>query len=115
MPGENGGVGKVGVCLDLNRHCIQTACRRHYDRAVGAYFADPEKGERLAGEIELLRCALERIDFGALRRDHEPLRGGFSGPVRLEPLAPSGFCILIGNAPVTVPCKERKTGPKDAG
>lgn len=75
---------------------------------VGAYFADPEKGERLAEEIELLRRALEGIDFGALRRDHEPLRGGFSGTVRLETVSPSGFRILIGDTPVGVPLKEGK-------
>lgn len=113
-PGKIGAFKEVGVRLDLRRHCIQTACRRHYNRAVGAYFSDPETGEGLAGKIELLRRALERIDFGALRQDHEPLRGGFSGAVRLEPQAPSGFRITIDGTTVPVPCKEGPTPAKDA-
>ena len=70
--------------LDLSRHCIQTACRRRYNQAVNAYFADPQKGEKQAEEIELLRQALEAVDFTALRRDHARLCGGYGGEVVLE-------------------------------
>lgn len=71
------------IRLDLTRFCIETACRRRHNRAIGAYFSDPPNGERLAQEIELLGRALEELDFGALRRDHRVLCGGRSGEILL--------------------------------
>lgn len=82
-PSEGGKKPSVTIRLDLTRHCIETACRRAHNRAIGAYFANPEHGEHLAQEIELLVRALEAFDFGALRRDHRQLCGGGSGEIFL--------------------------------
>ena len=82
---RKGGKGEIlKIRLDLNRHCVETACRRRYNRAISAYFADPQHGEHLAPEIDLLQHALKEIDFGALRRDHKALCGRHAG------------CVLLG-------------------
>ncbi|MBI9086549.1 MAG: hypothetical protein JEZ11_23330 [Desulfobacterales bacterium] len=82
-PRKDGEELALKIRLDLTRFCIETACRRRHNRAIGAYFSDPPNGERLAKEIELLGRALEEIDFGALRRDHQALCGGRSGEILL--------------------------------
>jgi len=65
----------VKLTLDLRRHCIETAIRRRYDRALGTYFKNETARPTLEKDIELLREALETLDFPALRGTHRPLAG----------------------------------------
>ena len=62
--------------LDLSKHCIQTEIKRLYNRSVSRYFRLKEEDPRLAAEIELLKAALETLDFHRLRSGHGELAGG---------------------------------------
>jgi len=62
--------------LDLSRHCIQTEIRRLYNRSVSRYFKLEKEDPQLAADIELLKNALETLDFPRLRSAHGALAGG---------------------------------------
>jgi hypothetical protein len=74
----------VELILDLKRHCIETAIRRRYDRALGAYFKEEDARCRLEKDIELLLEALETLDFSALRGTYRPLAGKTEAHVTLS-------------------------------
>jgi hypothetical protein len=74
----------VELILDLKRHCIETAIRRRYDQALGAYFKQEDARPRLEKDIELLLEALETLDFPALRGTYCPLAGKTEAPVTLS-------------------------------
>ena len=62
--------------LDLSKHCIQTEIKRLYNRNVSRYFKLKEEDLQLATELELLKAALENLDFPHLRSAHPVLAGG---------------------------------------
>ena len=74
----------VKLTLDLRRHCIETAIRQRYDKALGTYFKDENARPRLEQDIELLLEALETLDFPTLRGTHRPLAGQTETCVRLS-------------------------------
>lgn len=74
----------VKLTLDLRRHCIETAIRQRYNKALGTYFKDESARPRLEQNIELLLEALETLDFPALRGTHSPLAGQTDSQVMLS-------------------------------
>jgi hypothetical protein len=74
----------VELILDLRRHCIETAIRRRYDQALGAYFKDESARPQIENAIELLLEALETLDFPTLRGTYRPLAGKTETPVTLS-------------------------------
>jgi hypothetical protein len=67
----------MDIRLDLSRHCIETEIKRQYNKVVSAYFkADTKEKHRLESTIEVMRRALETLDFPHLRSQYPPLAGG---------------------------------------
>ncbi len=67
----------MDIRLDLSRHCIETEIKKQYDKAISAYFkAGMEEKCRLEMTIELIRRALETLNFSHLRTQYPPLAGG---------------------------------------
>ena len=62
--------------LDLSKHCIQTEIRRLYNRSISKYFKLEREDPQLAADIELLKMALEKLDFPYLRSKYPDLAGG---------------------------------------
>lgn len=88
------------IRLDLSRHCIETEMKRRRSRLVGRALKSMAFAESLAGEIELLRQALERFDFGLLRIRYPALAGGGTELVELEKDERGGPRIRINGKPV---------------
>jgi len=67
----------MDIQLNLTRHCIETEIKRQYNKAVSAYFkADRKEKHGLESIIEVMRRALEILDFSHLRTRYPPLAGG---------------------------------------
>lgn len=67
----------MDIRLDLSRHCIETEIKKQYNQAVSAYFkADAKEKHRLEPTIEVMRRALETLQFSHLRNQYPPLAGG---------------------------------------
>ena len=67
----------MDIQLNLTRHCTETEIKRQYNKAVSAYFkADTETRQRLEPTIEVMRRALETLNFPHLRTRYPPLAGG---------------------------------------
>ena len=61
--------------LDLSRHCIETEIRRLYNRSVSRYIKLKKEDPQLEADVELLKAALEGLDFPGLRSGHGELAG----------------------------------------
>ena len=79
------GVGRlpVKIRLDLSRHCIETEIKRLYNKSVSLYFKGRNSQQALEIRIDLLKNALERLDFAFLRSRHPILAGSGEGDVFL--------------------------------
>ena len=62
--------------LDLKSHCIETETKRLYNRSVSQYFLPGADKQRLEKRIEMLKNALETLDFSRLRATYPQLCGG---------------------------------------
>jgi len=67
--------------LDLSKHCIETEIRRLYNRSVSRYIKLKKIDPQLETDIELLKTALERLDFPNLRSGYGELAGRQGNPV----------------------------------
>ncbi len=61
--------------LDLNHHCIATEVKRRYNRALSRLLKGDGAGDDLEAEVELLKLALETLDFPAMRSRYPDLSG----------------------------------------
>jgi hypothetical protein len=61
--------------LDLSRHCIETEIRWLYNRSVSRYIKLKKEDPLLEADIELLKAALESLDFPGLRSGYGELAG----------------------------------------
>jgi len=94
------------VDLDLARHCIETAVRQRYEAAIRTYFQQPEERRHLDPAIELLRQALEKLDFPALRARHQALAGKSRNRVALGRDDQGRLTIIVDGQPlVDLPLK----------
>jgi DnaJ-class molecular chaperone len=67
----------MDIRLDLSRHCIETEIKKQYNKAVSAYFkAGMDEKRDLESTIEVVRRALEILNFSHLRTQYPPLAGG---------------------------------------
>jgi len=86
--------------LDLSKHCIETACRRHYNKVISDYFkAGREEKRQLTDTIEMLFQALETLYFSRLRARYPALAGGTNKNVILA-LANDDLIIAIDDKKV---------------
>jgi hypothetical protein len=88
------------ILLDLRRHCIETETKRLYNRKVARYFKRDENHARLEAEIELLKSALETLNFGRLRSIYPALAGKSDCSVAIKYDKQKNLVILIDNEPV---------------
>jgi hypothetical protein len=73
----------IKIPLDLSRHCIQTEISRLYSRMLALCLKSAEPGGDTEKKLELLKQALEKWDFPALRSNHIALAGGQDNTVAL--------------------------------
>ena len=67
----------MDIRLDLSMCCIETELRKQYNKAISAYFkAGMEEKRDLEQRIEMIRRALETLNFSQLRTNYAPLAGG---------------------------------------
>lgn len=90
------------IRLDLARRCIQTEIKRQYERSLAACLRSAEHAEALAGTLETLRLALERLDFPKLRAAHPALAGGCNHRVELGRDVHNRLRLLIDGDPFPV-------------
>ncbi len=70
--------------LSLKHHCIETEIKKQYNINLSEYFkhgSDPV--EEIEVRIEMLKEALETLDFGLLRSRYPALRGNSDASVAL--------------------------------
>lgn len=79
-------VNRMHISLNITRHCVGTEIKRQYNQLISNYFklTDPEATLQAEAAIELLKAALERLDFGLLRAAYPELRGGGKDEVFLS-------------------------------
>ncbi|MEE4609268.1 MAG: hypothetical protein V2L15_10305 [Desulfobacteraceae bacterium] len=65
---------RIDLCL--SRHCIQTAARRCYEKTLSQCLRAKSESGDLERRVDLLRQALETLDFGLLRSRWPELAGG---------------------------------------
>jgi len=63
------------LSLDLSRHCVETAIKKRYNRALSDYFRATTERERHEKIIDLTHQALQALDFNRLRSQYAPLAG----------------------------------------
>lgn len=90
------GVGRLPlkIQLDLSRHCIETEIKRLYNRSVAHYFKSKNNNQGLEIRIDVLKNALERLDFSFLRSHYPILSGGIERDVFLS-VDPDGDLHII--------------------
>jgi hypothetical protein len=72
------------IDLDLSRHCIQTASRRCYEKALSECLRSKGESGNLESRVDLLQQALETLDFSLLRSRWPELAGGCTANVGLS-------------------------------
>jgi len=72
------------IDLDLSRHCIQTASRRCYEKALSECLRSKGESGNLESRVDLLQQALETLDFSLLRSRWPELAGGCTASVGLS-------------------------------
>jgi len=90
----------VLIRLDVSRHCIETAIRKRYNRLVGEALKTDPWEEQMEAELELLKAALEKFDFGRLRSVYPALAGHGTDIVELEASPKGKLGIRINGKPV---------------
>ena len=61
--------------LDLSKHCVETEIRRLYNRFISRYIRLKREDRQLETDIEMLKAALENLDFPKLRSGCRELAG----------------------------------------
>lgn len=74
----------MDIRLDLCHHCIATETKKRYNRALSNYFKHKGDPALLEPEIELLKQALEQLDFPGLRTRYPKLSGNNDADVVLS-------------------------------
>ena len=82
--------------LDLSKHCIETEIRRLYNRDVSRYIRLKRGDRQIEADIELLKLALESLDFSQLRSGYPALAGRAAGcTVELVASGADGIVIML--------------------
>ncbi|MDY6825395.1 MAG: hypothetical protein SWH68_16605 [Thermodesulfobacteriota bacterium] len=91
------------IPLDLSDHCIQTETKRVYNRMVSRSLKSGDIDEATEAGIELLKEALETLDFPRLRSQHAALAGGGDDEVAISRNENDAIMVLINQEPVDPP------------
>ena len=91
--------------LNLNNHCIASEIKKLYNRSVSTYLKKahnlkPDDTVPVEVTIELLKKALEKLDFPGLRSKYPVLAGKTDTPVMLGMSYNLGRYISIDNKKV---------------
>lgn len=91
--------------LNLKNHCIASEIKKLYNRNVSAYLKKahnlkPDETVPVEKKIELLKKALETLDFSELRSKHPVLAGNTNIPVILGMTYNLELYITIDNKKV---------------
>lgn len=86
--------------LDLGRHCIETEIRRIYNRSLSEYFKQGADTKRIEKRIDLLKRALEGLDFPRLRTTYPELAGKTGAAISLTLSEDDRIRIRIGESTV---------------
>jgi hypothetical protein len=92
----------MNIKLSLKNHCIQTEIKRQYNKMISEYFnAGPsDKKDMIENKIDLLKHALEDLDFEWLRSSYPQLRGNNGDDIILSAGPDKQLTILINNRPI---------------
>ena len=85
--------------LDLRHHCIATEVKKRYNKALSEALKSRPGHETPEDAVELLKEALETLDFPELRARYPELSGHFETPVTLGRDG-SRLFLCIGENPV---------------
>jgi hypothetical protein len=100
--GDDPAGGSHWLMLDLRRHCIETALRSAYNRALAEVLRlrtpDPQTERRLS----LLQAALEQLDFPALRSRFRELAGNCPAQVAIGEEAPGRIGVRIAGRAIAI-------------
>ena len=90
------GVGELSlkIRLNLSRHCIESEIKRLYNRSVSQYFNDTTDRQENEIQINLLKQALEQLDFRNLRSCHPLLAGSGERNIFLKVTADGNMHII---------------------
>jgi len=88
------------INLNLSRHCIETAIRRRYNHCLSRSFKTGTLDKDLECEINLLKTALELLDFSYLRSTWPELAGHDKVEVTLGWDHCHRISILINGHPI---------------
>jgi hypothetical protein len=84
----------VKIKLNLSRHCIETETKRLYNQSVFKYFKADDK-DHIEKQIEILKHALQTLDFGKLRSAYPELAGRCDDDIELSADDHNQITILI--------------------
>ena len=90
----------IRINLNLSRHCIETAIRRRYNRCLSRSFKTRSLDKDLKREINLLKTALESLDFSYLRSTWAELAGHGKAVVTLGWDRRHRIGILVNGHPI---------------
>lgn len=91
--------------LDLRHHCIATETKKRYNKALSNYFKKKGDPSLLEPEIELLKHALETLDFPGLRARYPKLTGKTGEKVTLSASPEGRLCLTLDGDPLDVMTK----------
>lgn len=96
----------IKVDLDLRNHCIATEIKKRYNQSLSNFLKSRPGFEPPEEEIELLKQALETLDFPGLRARHPELAGNSAAKVTLG-LDGKQLFLYIDEKPVVFLFMER--------
>ncbi|MBU1167940.1 MAG: hypothetical protein KKD44_00100 [Proteobacteria bacterium] len=88
------------IHLDLSHHCIATETKKRYNKCLSDYFKHKGDNAHLEAEIDILKDALERLDFPGLRARYPELSGHNHAQVFLHRVPESGLSLTLGDKPL---------------
>jgi len=90
----------IRINLNLSRHCIETAIRCRYNRCLSRAFKTGCMDDGIENGIDLLKMALETLDFSYLRSTWPELAGHCNAEVTLGWNFHHQISILVNGHPI---------------
>jgi hypothetical protein len=92
------------IDLDLRNHCIATEIKKRYNQSLSNFLKSRPGHEQPEEELELLKQALETLDFPGLRFRHPELAGNSDAHITLG-IAGNRLFLCINEKPVKLTSK----------
>lgn len=87
--------------LNLKHRCVETAIKKEYDSAVSSYFKKTDH-KALEEKIEVLKKALETLDFRKLRSTYSELCAGTDSDIVLSSDSGRNIKISINDLQIKI-------------